>query len=82
MVHFKKISELDQADGFPRPEHPLISLNQISNSSNALKNMEITCDFHIIIPLHQVIAVCIFFDYSLPGHYFGASYYRPEIRGI
>ncbi len=48
MIHFKTISELDQADGFPPPENPLISLNQISNSSNALKNMEITCDFYII----------------------------------
>ena len=48
MIHFKTISELDQADGFPPPENPLISLNQISDSSNALKNMEITCDFYII----------------------------------
>ena len=48
MIHFKTISELDLADGFPPPENPLISLNQISNSSNALKNMEITCDFYII----------------------------------
>ena len=48
MIHFKTISKLDQADGFPPPENPLISLNQISDSSNALKNMEITCDFYII----------------------------------
>jgi AraC-like DNA-binding protein len=48
MIHFKTISELDQADGFPPPENPLVSLNQISDSSNALKNMEITCDFYII----------------------------------
>ncbi|MGE5400763.1 MAG: helix-turn-helix domain-containing protein [Ignavibacteriales bacterium] len=48
MIHFKKISELDKADGFPPPENPLFSLNQISSSSNALKNMEITCDFYII----------------------------------
>ena len=48
MIHFKNISELDEADGFPPPENPLISLNQISNSSNRLKNMEITCDFYII----------------------------------
>ena len=48
MIHFKKISELDEADGFPPPENPLFSLNQIANSSNALKNREITCDFYII----------------------------------
>jgi AraC-like DNA-binding protein len=48
MMHFTSISELDQADGFPPPEHPLFSLNQIANSSNALKHMEITCDFYII----------------------------------
>jgi AraC family transcriptional activator of pobA len=48
MIHFKTISELDEADGFPPPEHPLFSLNLIANSSNALKNMEITCDFYII----------------------------------
>ena len=48
MKHFKKISELDQAEGFQPPENPLFSLNQISNSNNALKNMEITCDFYII----------------------------------
>jgi AraC-like DNA-binding protein len=48
MMHFKTIRELDQADGFPPPENPLFSLNQITSSSNALKNMEITCDFYII----------------------------------
>ena len=29
MIHFKTISELDQADGFPPPENPLFSLNVI-----------------------------------------------------
>jgi AraC-like DNA-binding protein len=48
MKHFKTISELDMADGFPPPENPLFSLNPLSNSNNALKNMEITCDFYII----------------------------------
>jgi hypothetical protein len=37
MKHFKTISELDQAEGFQPPEHPLISLNQLSDSNNALK---------------------------------------------
>ena len=48
MKHFKTISELAQAEGFPPPENPLFSLNLISESNNALKNMEITCDFYII----------------------------------
>jgi AraC family transcriptional regulator, transcriptional activator of pobA len=48
MIHFKTISELAQAEGFPPPENPLFSLNLISESNNVLKNMEITCDFYII----------------------------------
>jgi AraC-like DNA-binding protein len=48
MKHFKTISELAQAEGFPPPENPLFSLNLISESNNALRNMEITCDFYII----------------------------------
>jgi AraC-like DNA-binding protein len=48
MKHFNTISELAQAEGFPPPENPLFSLNLISESNNALKNMEITCDFYII----------------------------------
>jgi AraC-like DNA-binding protein len=48
MIHFKTVSELAQAEGFPPPENPLFSLNLISESNNALKNMEITCDFYII----------------------------------
>ncbi|MDP4176578.1 MAG: helix-turn-helix domain-containing protein [Bacteroidota bacterium] len=48
MIHFNTISELDKADGFPPPENPLFSLNQISASTNALKNKKITCNFFII----------------------------------
>jgi AraC family transcriptional regulator, transcriptional activator of pobA len=48
MKHFKTISELDKANGFPPPENPLISLNSLSDSNNALKNMEVICDFYII----------------------------------
>jgi len=48
MIHFKTISELDKVDGFPPPGNPLISLNVIENSSNALKNKEIICDFYIV----------------------------------
>ena len=48
MEHFKTISELDQAEGFPTPEHPLISLNVLKNSSHLEKGLEFTCDFYII----------------------------------
>lgn len=48
MTYFKTISELAQAEGFPPPENPLFSLNLVSDSNNALKNIEITCDFYII----------------------------------
>ncbi len=48
MKHFKSISEFDQAEGFPLPEHPLISLNLLKNASPLEKNMEFSCDFYII----------------------------------
>jgi AraC family transcriptional regulator, transcriptional activator of pobA len=48
MKHFKAISELAQAEGFPPPENPLFSLNLISESNNELRNIEITCDFYVI----------------------------------
>ena len=48
MKHFKTINELDQAEGFSAPEHPLISLNILKNSSHLKKNMEFACDFYII----------------------------------
>ncbi len=48
MGHFKTISEFDLVDGFPEPEHPLISLNVLTNASPLEKNMEFTCDFYII----------------------------------
>jgi AraC family transcriptional activator of pobA len=48
MMHFKTISELDQAEGFPLPEHPLISLNLLTSASILEKNMEFACDFYII----------------------------------
>jgi AraC family transcriptional regulator, transcriptional activator of pobA len=48
MIHFKKISELDQAEGFLPPEHPLFSLNLLRDSSLLEKNLEFTCDFYII----------------------------------
>ena len=48
MTHFKTISELDQAEGFPPPENPLISLNLLAGPSTFRKNMEFTCDCYII----------------------------------
>ena len=48
MRHFKKISELHRAEGFPPPQHPLFGLVLVPNSLNPLTNMEITCDFYII----------------------------------
>lgn len=48
MIHFKTISELDKAEGFPPPEHPLISLNILASASILEKNMEFACDFFII----------------------------------
>jgi len=48
MRHYKTISELDASEGFPSPEHPLISLNLLTGASTLEKNMEFTCDFYII----------------------------------
>ncbi|MFA7289525.1 MAG: helix-turn-helix transcriptional regulator [Melioribacteraceae bacterium] len=48
MRHFKTISELNKAEGFPPPEHPLISFNLLKNFSPLEKNMEFVCDFFII----------------------------------
>ena len=48
MKHFKTINELDQAEGFPVPEHPLISLNILEGGSTLEKNMEFACNFYII----------------------------------
>jgi AraC family transcriptional regulator, transcriptional activator of pobA len=47
-MHFNTVSELDLAEGFPPPENPLFSLNVLADANNALKNIEITCDFYII----------------------------------
>ncbi len=48
MTHFKTISELDQAEGFPPPENPLFSLNILTNSTRLPKHLEFTCDCYII----------------------------------
>jgi AraC-like DNA-binding protein len=48
MKYFKTISEMNTAVGFPQPEHPLISLNVLTQSPPVKKNLEFMCDFYII----------------------------------
>jgi AraC-like DNA-binding protein len=48
MTHFKTIRDLDQAEGFPPPAHPLLSLNVLEGRTWLKKNLEFTCDFYII----------------------------------
>ncbi|HEY3390857.1 MAG TPA: hypothetical protein VGK38_14865, partial [Prolixibacteraceae bacterium] len=48
MIHFKTISEFDRAEGFPPPEHPLFSLNLLTDKSHLKKDKEFMCDFYII----------------------------------
>ena len=48
MKHFNNISEFDQAEGFPVPEYPLVSLNLLTSASTLEKNMEFACNFYII----------------------------------
>lgn len=48
MKHFKTISEFDQAEGFPPPQHPLFSMNILKAYNKPFKNMTFTCDFYIL----------------------------------
>jgi AraC family transcriptional regulator, transcriptional activator of pobA len=48
MIHFKNISDLDQSEGFPPPEHPLFSLNMVTKKTHIKKDIEFMCDFYII----------------------------------
>jgi len=74
MKHFKTISELAQAEGFPPPENPLFSLNLISESNNALKNMEITCDFYIIC-LKKLKSGVILYGKTKYDHNMGSMFF-------
>ena len=47
-MHFTTIRELDLAEGFPPPEHPLISLNLLTEKTHLKKDLEFTCDCYII----------------------------------
>jgi AraC family transcriptional activator of pobA len=81
MMHFKKISELDRSEGFPPPEHPLFSLNQLSASNNALKNMEITCDFYIIA-LKKLKSGVILYGKTEYDHDRGSMYFMKPRQHI
>lgn len=81
MMHFKKISELDRSEGFPPPEHPLLSLNQLSASNNALKNMEITCDFYIIA-LKKLKSGVILYGKTEYDHDRGSMYFMKPRQHI
>lgn len=48
MMHFKTISELHKAQGYPPPENPLFGLKLLKSSSGTLKNMELSCNFYFI----------------------------------
>ena len=47
-MHFKKISELFETEGFPPPENPLFSLRVHKKLPDVLRNMEISCEFYMI----------------------------------
>jgi AraC family transcriptional activator of pobA len=47
MIHFKSLSELHRANGFPPPENPLLSLLRC-NQSCAFGETEFTTDFYMI----------------------------------
>ena len=81
MTHFKTISELAQAEGFPPPENPLFSLNLISESNNALKNMEITCDFYIIC-LKKLKSGVILYGKTKYDHDMGSMFFMKPRQSL
>ncbi len=48
MKHFKSVSELDLAEGFPPPENPLFSMNLLEGPTDLKRNLEFTCDCYIV----------------------------------
>ncbi len=48
MKHFKTITELDLAEGFPPPENPLFSLNLLDGPSPLRRNLEFACNCYIV----------------------------------
>jgi AraC family transcriptional activator of pobA len=47
-MHFKKISDLYQTEGSLPPENPLFSLRTHKKLPDALRGLEISCDFYMI----------------------------------
>jgi AraC-like DNA-binding protein len=81
MTHFKTISELARAEGFPPPENPLFSLNLVSDSNNALKNMEITCDFYIIC-LKKLKSGVILYGKTKYDHDMGSMFFMKPRQSL
>ena len=48
MKHFKTISELHKAQGYPPPENPLLGLKRLKKSSIPLNAAEVSYDFYFI----------------------------------
>lgn len=48
MKHFKTISELHKAQGYPPPENPLLGLKRLKKSSIPLNTTEVSYDFYFI----------------------------------
>lgn len=49
MKHYKKISDLYLANGYPPPQHPLFGMSELRNSgSTSGKNIQYTSDFYLI----------------------------------
>lgn len=47
MIHFKSLTEMHRANGFPPPENPMLSLLRC-NGTCSFGNMEFTSDFYMI----------------------------------
>ena len=82
MIHFKTISELDQSEGFPPPEHPLFSLNMITKKTHIKKDIEFMCDFYIIC-FKKVKAGELIYGQTKYDHDKGLMYFtRPRQKMI
>ncbi len=81
MKHFKTISELDEACGFPPPAHPLISFNILEGSSAFKKNLEIQCDFYII-SLKKLKSGELYYGKTKYDHNTGLMYFTKPSQTI
>jgi AraC family transcriptional regulator, transcriptional activator of pobA len=48
MMHFNTITDLHKVQGYPAPHNPLFGLKVLKNTTKALKNMEMSCNFYFI----------------------------------